>query len=91
MPLATAYLRRAALASAVLLVATTAVAAPFAYVPNEKAGTLSILDTATDKVVGDIEVGVKPRGIAASSASAATTRYRRRRGVGSMASSLGRG
>ena len=28
-------------------------AEPFAYVPNEKSGTVSVIDTATDAVVGD--------------------------------------
>ena len=29
-----------------------ALAGPFAYVPNEKSGTISILDTASDEVIG---------------------------------------
>jgi hypothetical protein len=32
-------------------VATAAFAAPFAYVPNEKSVTISVIDTATDEVV----------------------------------------
>ena len=39
-----------------------AVAAPFAYVPNEGSGTLSVIDTANDKVVAEIAAGSKPRG-----------------------------
>ena len=39
-----------------------ACAAPFAYVPNEGSGTLSVIDTATDKVVAEIAAGTKPRG-----------------------------
>jgi len=41
-------------------------AAPFAYVPNEKSGTLSVIDTATDQVVRQIAAGKRPRGIAAT-------------------------
>ena len=43
-------------------------AAPFAYVPNEKSGTLSVIDTATDQVVRQIAAGKRPRGIAADPA-----------------------
>ena len=38
-----------------------AAAAPFAYVPNEGSGTLSVIDTATDQVVAQIPAGKKPR------------------------------
>ena len=41
-------------------------AAPFAYVPNEKSGTISIIDIATDTVTGVIPAGKRPRGIAIS-------------------------
>ena len=41
-------------------------AAPFAYVPNEGSGTLSVIDTATDQVVADVSVGQKPRGTVVS-------------------------
>jgi len=41
-------------------------AAPFAYVPNEGSGTLSVIDTATDQVVGEVAVGQKPRGTVVS-------------------------
>ena len=44
----------------------SALAAPFAYVPNEGSGTLSVIDTATDQVVGEIPAGKKPRGLAVS-------------------------
>ena len=54
------------LAALALLHPAAAAAAPFAYVPNEKGGTVSVIDTATDKVVGEIEAGVKPRGLAVS-------------------------
>src|SRR3954471_22548249 len=43
-----------------------ALAAPFAYVPNEGSGTVSVIDTASDTVVGEIAAGQKPRGIAVS-------------------------
>ena len=39
-----------------------ALAAPFAYVPNEGSGTLSIIDTSTDTVVAELPAGKKPRG-----------------------------
>jgi YVTN family beta-propeller protein len=39
-------------------------AEPFAYVPNEGAGTVSVIDTATDKVVAELPGGSKPRGLA---------------------------
>ena len=41
-------------------------AAPFAYVPNEGSGSLSVIDTATDTVVAEIPAGKKPRGTAIS-------------------------
>ena len=41
-------------------------AAPLAYVSNEKSGTISIIDTATDQVLGEIRAGSKPRGAAVS-------------------------
>ena len=47
-------------------ISSAALAAPFAYVPNEKSGTISIIDTATDTVVGDMPAGTKPRGLAVS-------------------------
>jgi YVTN family beta-propeller protein len=49
-----------------LCVAGAAGAAPFAYVPNEKSGTVSVIDTATDGVTATIDTGGKPRGIAVS-------------------------
>ncbi len=55
---------------AVIVAATVltgaAFAQPYAYVPNEKSGTISIIDTATDRVTGEIKAGEKPRGIAVS-------------------------
>ena len=38
-------------------------AAPLAYVPNEETGTISIIDTEKDTVIGDIKAGDKPRGL----------------------------
>lgn len=35
---------------------------PLAYVTNERAGTITVVDTATDEVVDTIEVGGRPRG-----------------------------
>ena len=54
----------AGVVSAVL--ALSAAAAPFAYVPNEESGTISVIDTATDEVVKEIRAGDKPRGLAVS-------------------------
>jgi YVTN family beta-propeller protein len=46
---------------ALLLARTFAVAAPFAYVPNQKSGSISVIDTASDQVVrtltGDHQLG----------------------------------
>src|SRR6476660_8507329 len=50
------------LACAAILLPLMAAAAPFAYVPNEGSGTLSVIDTATDQVVAEIAAGKKPRG-----------------------------
>src|SRR5215831_20107889 len=41
----------------------TAGAAPFAYVSNEGSGSISVIDTATDKVTAVFKAGAKPRGI----------------------------
>ena len=41
-----------------------AAAAAVAYVPNEGSGTVSLIDTATDKVTATLKFGEKPRGIA---------------------------
>jgi YVTN family beta-propeller protein len=43
-----------------------AAAAPMAYASNEGSGTVSKIDTATDKVTATFTVGGKPRGIALS-------------------------
>ena len=53
-----------ALAACLAALPLQAAAAPFAYVPNEGSGTLSVIDTATDQVVADIAVGARPRGTA---------------------------
>ena len=55
----------ALLAGATLSV-SVALAAPLAYVPNEKSGTISVIDTAKDEVVAEIRAGTKPRGLAVS-------------------------
>ena len=49
-----------------LVMPLAALAAPFAYVPNEGSGSLSVIDTATDQVVGEIAAGKEPRGIVVS-------------------------
>ena len=48
------------------LVTTLAMSAPYAYVPNEKSGTVSVINTETDQVIQEIKVGSKPRGLAIS-------------------------
>ena len=53
-------------ASVFAFVAVSAVAAPLAYVPNEGSATVSVIDTATDKVTATLKFGQKPRGIAVS-------------------------
>src|SRR5438270_2513747 len=73
-PLMRWLMARPAMASASLLVtlvylfvsAVPAAAAPLAYVPNEASGTVSVIDTGTDRVVRTISPGEKPRGIALS-------------------------
>ncbi len=54
------------LALSAALMSFAAWAAPFAYVPNEKSGTISVIDTENDTVVAEIKAGDKPRGLAAS-------------------------
>jgi PQQ-dependent catabolism-associated beta-propeller protein len=36
---------------------------PLAYVSNERDGTISVIDTGADRVVGTINVGARPRGV----------------------------
>src|SRR5437879_10827973 len=59
-------LRRLGLLILALACLPQARAAPFAYVPNERSGTVSVIDTANDQVVATIKTGGKPRGIAAT-------------------------
>src|SRR5256886_5942026 len=59
-------LRRFGLLILALACLSQARAAPFAYVPNERSGTVSVIDTASDRVVGTVKPGGKPRGIAAT-------------------------
>src|ERR1700739_1890689 len=59
-----ALTRAAAVACAV--VALGASAAPLAYVPNEGGASVSVIDTASDKVVKTFKVGTRPRGVAVS-------------------------
>src|SRR2546423_3856013 len=42
---------------------TTKPSGPFAYVTNERDGTISVIDTKTDQVVSTIKVGGRLRGI----------------------------
>ena len=46
-----------ALAAMLLAAALPASAAPFAYVPNQKSGTISVIDTATDTVTRTLSAG----------------------------------
>ena len=52
--------------AAICLLSAAALAEPLAYVPNEESGTVSVIDVATDKTVGEFRAGKKPRGIAIS-------------------------
>ena len=45
------------LAFGIGLIAATALAGPIAYVPNEKSGSVSLIDTGTDQVVAEIKAG----------------------------------
>jgi YVTN family beta-propeller protein len=54
----------AVLAPAVALGARPAEAAPFAYVANSGSNTVSVIDTATNKVVATVPVGTNPAGVA---------------------------
>ncbi len=44
-------------------ISVTAVAAGFAYIPNSGDGTVSVVNTTTDKIVATIAVGSRPYGI----------------------------
>ena len=59
---------RAGASALLLTVVLPVAAAPIAYVPNEKSGTLSLIDTTNDHVIAEIPVGKTPRGIAAITA-----------------------
>ena len=48
------------------LAGAPALAAPLAYVANEGSGSVSIIDTGSDRTVGEIATGGKPRGMALS-------------------------
>jgi YVTN family beta-propeller protein len=64
------------LAFAVLATPGITQAAPFAYIPNEKSGTISVIDCATDMVTNDIVTNGKPRGIAMQARRPAPVRQR---------------
>ncbi|HXF15975.1 MAG TPA: beta-propeller fold lactonase family protein, partial [Burkholderiales bacterium] len=53
-------------ATAMTMLSVSVLAEPFAYVPNEESGTISVIDVSTDEVVKEIRAGDKPRGMAAS-------------------------
>lgn len=48
------------------ILASPALAEPLAYVANQQSGTVSIIDTETDKVIGEMPAGKAPRGVAVS-------------------------
>jgi YVTN family beta-propeller protein len=56
------FLRGPALAFA-LPAAVGALGAPFAYVPEEKSGTLTVIDTGTDEPIKEIPAGETPWGM----------------------------
>lgn len=47
----------------VALVPALGLAGPLAYVPNEKSGTVSVIDTATNQKIRDVAVGALPCGV----------------------------
>ena len=46
--------------------ASGVLAAPFAYVANEKSGNISVIDIASDTVVATFPAGKRPRGMTSS-------------------------
>src|SRR5580700_10140845 len=56
--------RRVILGMCIALVPAVEASAYTAYVSNEKGNTISVIDTATRKVIDTIKVGQRPRGIA---------------------------
>mgnify|MGYP000930083505 FL=1 len=55
---------KAGLAAVLAALSAGAAAAPFAYVPNEKSASVTVIDTATDTVTATLPGGKRPRGIA---------------------------
>src|SRR5690349_10631018 len=55
-----------AVVSALVWSAGSAWAAPFAYVANERSGTITVIDVANDAIVGEFPAGKRPRGLTAS-------------------------
>ena len=49
-----------------LLATSPVLAQPRAYVTNEKSDEVTVIDTATDKVISTIKVGQRPRGVLVS-------------------------
>ncbi len=58
------------LLSLLTALAMPVLAAPLAYVPNERSGNVSVIDTSTDTVLRQIAAGKRPRGIAIDPAGA---------------------
>ena len=58
---------RRAVATSLLLPAAAAMAAPFAYITNQGSHDVSVIDIATQRVVGTVPVGRAPAGVVASS------------------------
>jgi YVTN family beta-propeller protein len=53
-------------AAMVLMLLSTASAAPFAYITNSASNSVSIIDTATNNVTDNVTVGYYPEGVAIS-------------------------
>lgn len=55
------------LVAALLTMASGVGAAPFAYIPNSGAGTVSVIDVATNTVTTTVTVGAQPYGVGTTS------------------------
>src|SRR4051812_45890889 len=51
------------IATALLIATCTKAHAPRLYVTNERSGTITVIDTETNRVLDTIKVGARPRGI----------------------------
>ena len=60
------YSRAFISAAMILILASSAYAAPFAYITNAVSNTVSVIDTATNNVTATVPVGIEPTGVAVS-------------------------